>query len=139
MVEAYNGSLQFHVAFPSFGMGNGCDWSGTWDANYHKWDTVWTATSIQQYEDDVLLSTCNVAMTNPLFFIAQIQTGGISGTPANLPTTLTTDYVKVCNAKITRANCATATASDPNVIFYDDFNGVGTAPAAPTGLTAIVK
>jgi hypothetical protein len=49
------------------------------------------------------------------------------------------DYVKVCNGTITAAQCTAATANDANVIFYDDFNATGAAPAPPTGLTADVK
>jgi hypothetical protein len=34
-------------------------------------------------------------MNQPLFLIIQTQTGGVGGTPSNLPTTLNVDYVKV--------------------------------------------
>ena len=51
------------------------------------------------------------------------------------------DYVKVCDSSYTAAQCTAAQTdgSDAHVIFYDDFNGSGTSPAAPIGLIAIVK
>jgi beta-glucanase (GH16 family) len=101
MTECFNTSspwCQFHVANPSFGIGRGCDAVyPIADNNWHVYDTVWTATSIMQYMDGVLLSTCNQRLSNPMFLIIQTQTGGMSGTPNNayLPATLLIDYVKV--------------------------------------------
>ena len=76
-----------------------------------------------------------------MFLIMQTQTGGVAGTPVNsqLPVTLTTKYVKVCNQNLTAAQCTAAAPTAAGDIFYDDFSRVGTAPAAPKGLTAIVK
>jgi len=112
MVECYNGGgwCQFHVANPNFGIGNGCDATYTVDTNQHTFQTVWTASSIKQYMDGKLETTCNQSITNPMFMIFQIQTGGAGGTPANsqLPASMVTNSVK-----ITDASGAT--------IFSDDF------------------
>jgi hypothetical protein len=99
MTECYNsgGWCQFHVANPSFGIGNGCDASYPVDTNYHVFKTVWTATSITQYMDGSLITTCNQALGNPMFLLIQTQTGGSGGTPVNskLPAEFSIDYVKV--------------------------------------------
>jgi hypothetical protein len=102
MVECYNsgGWCQFHVANPNFGIGNGCDASYTVDSNQHSWKTVWTASSVQQYMDGTLETTCNQAITNPMFLIMQIQTGGAGGTPNNsqLPASMVVNSVTITNA-----------------------------------------
>jgi Glycosyl hydrolases family 16 len=74
--------------------------------------------------------------SGPLFMLIQNQTSSTEGPPnnANLPTTLTVDYVKVCNSSLTSAQCTAAANNNPAVVFYDDFKG--TAPAPPTNLTA---
>ena len=99
MTECYNSSgwCQFHVANPSFGIGDGCDASYPVDTNYHVFTTVWTSTSVKQYMDGGLVTTCNQHLANPMFLIIQTQTGGVGGTPANsqLPAQLSVDYVKV--------------------------------------------
>jgi hypothetical protein len=112
MVECYNsrGWCQFHVANPSFGIGGGCDASYPVDTNQHTFKTVWTATSVKQYMDGTLETTCNQAMTNPMFLIAQIQTGGVGRTPSNsnLPASMVINSVTITNA-------------NSNVIFSDTF------------------
>ena len=67
------------------------------DTNWHTFDTVWTSTSIKQYMDGVLVTTCNQTLSNPMFLLIQTQTGGVGGTPNNalLPAQLLVDYVKV--------------------------------------------
>ena len=101
MTECYNSTspwCQFHVANPGFGIGNGCDAVyPVADTNWHVYDTVWTASSVKQYMDGVLVSTCNQSLAKPMFLIIQTQTGGVSGNPnsAYLPATLSIDYVKV--------------------------------------------
>ncbi|MGO9446089.1 MAG: carboxypeptidase regulatory-like domain-containing protein [Thiobacillaceae bacterium] len=98
MVECYgSGWCQFHLANPGFGIGNGCDATYPVDTNFHVFQTVWTPTSIKQYMDGVLETTCNQSPANPMFLIMQIQTGGAGGTPNNtlLPANLQVDYVKV--------------------------------------------
>ncbi len=97
MTECYTstGWCQFHVANPGFDIGGGCDANYSVDTNWHVFTTVWTATSIQQYMDGVLKSTCNQVINQPMFLIIQTQTGGVGGTPANLPATLQVSYVKV--------------------------------------------
>jgi Domain of unknown function (DUF4082)/Glycosyl hydrolases family 16 len=93
---------QFHVANPSFGIGNGCDavYSNAGppvDTNYHIFTTEWTPTSIKQYMDGSLVTTCNQKLSQPMFLIIQTQTGGSGGTPnnSNLPADFSIDYVKV--------------------------------------------
>ena len=98
MVECYGtGWCQFHLANPGFGIGNGCDATYTVDTNFHTFETVWTSTSIKQYMDGVLETTCNQSPQNPMFLIMQIQTGGVGGTPNNalLPASMEVDFVKV--------------------------------------------
>ena len=97
MTECYTstGWCQFHVANPGFDIGGGCDANYSVDTNWHVFTTVWTTTSIQQYMDGVLRSTCNQVINQPMFLIIQTQTGGVGGTPANLPATLQVSYVKV--------------------------------------------
>jgi beta-glucanase (GH16 family) len=97
MVECYTGNCQFHIANPNFGIGNGCDANYTWDSNMHTFKTVWTATNIKQYVDGNLVTTCNQSLSRPMFFIMQIQTGGVAGTPNNgaLPASMAVDYVKI--------------------------------------------
>jgi hypothetical protein len=98
MVECYgSGWCQFHIANPSFGIGNGCDATYAVDTNFHTFQTVWTPTSIKQYMDGVLETTCNQSLSNPMFLIMQIQTGGVGGTPNNilLPANMEVDFVKV--------------------------------------------
>jgi hypothetical protein len=101
LTECYSTSwpwCQFHVANPQFGIGGGCDSVyPKADTNWHVYRTIWTASSIKQYMDGILVSTCNQRLSRPMFLIIQIQTGGISGVPNNafLPATLSIDYVKV--------------------------------------------
>ncbi len=81
--------------FNAYNPGDACQSSYSVDNNYHIFTTVWTASSVTQAVDGVTVSTCNLSMNQPLFLIIQTQTGGVGGTPANLPTTLNVDYVKV--------------------------------------------
>jgi len=128
MVECYgaSGFCQFHVANPNFGIGNGCDATWPVDSNWHTFQTVWTPTKIQQYMDGVLETTCNQAITGPMFFIAQIQTGGAGGTPnnANLPATMQIQSVLVQD-------------QNNQTVFFDDFtqSSETTPPTAPTDLS----
>ena len=100
LVECFGGAsgwCQFHVANPGFGVGNGCDVDYPVDTNWHTFTTVWTASSISQYMDGVLQTTCHQNLNGPMFLIIQTQTGGGGGTPNNslLPARLEVDYVKV--------------------------------------------
>ncbi len=98
MTECYgSGWCQFHVANPGFGIGGGCDAVYPVDTNFHTFTTVWTSAGIKQYMDGVLETTCNQQLSQPMFLIIQIQTGGVGGTPNNsaLPANLVVDYVKV--------------------------------------------
>ena len=81
--------------FNAYNPGDACQSSYSVDNNYHIFTTVWTASSVTQAVDGVTVSTCNLSMNQPLFLIIQTQTGGVGGTPANLPATLNIDYVKV--------------------------------------------
>src|SRR5579871_4337929 len=124
MTECYgSGWCQFHVANPSFGIGNGCDAVYPVDTQPHTFTTVWTASSVKQFMDGVLETTCNQAMTHPMFFIAQIQTGGAGGTPvdANLPASLVLHSVTISDA-------------DGGVLFTDDFSGGPDGGGADGGL-----
>jgi hypothetical protein len=123
MTECYgsNGWCQFHVANPSFGIGNGCDAVYAVDTQPHTFKTVWTATSIKQYMDGVLETTCNQSLTHPMFFIAQIQTGGSGGTPVDnqLPASLVLNSVTIADVT-------------GHVLFADGFDG-GSAPPTDAG------
>jgi hypothetical protein len=114
MTECYGsgGWCQFHVANPGFGIGGGCDGTYNVDTNQHEFTTVWTATSVKQYMDGALVTTCNQSMTNPMFFIAQIQTGGSGGRPNDnkLPASLV-------------FNSVTIKDGNSHVLFFDDFSG----------------
>jgi len=147
MVECYNsgGWCQFHIANPGFGIGGNCDVNYPVDTNYHVWTLHWTASAITIDMDGTPEngSGCNQKLNGPMFFINQIQTGGVGGAPrnANLPASSSIDYIKVCNSSYTPSQCSSVPTdgSDPNVIFFDDFNAAGTRPSPPTGLKAIVK
>jgi hypothetical protein len=122
MTECYgSGWCQFHVANPGFGIGNGCDAVYAVDTNPHTFKTVWSATSIKQYMDGVLETTCNQGLTNPMFFIAQIQTGGAGGTPvdSHLPASMV-------------LNSVTITDANARVLFQDNFDG-GAGPPPDAG------
>ena len=45
--------------------------------------------------------------------------------------------MKVCNTNYTRSQCEAAASNDPNVIFYDDFNGAAGAPAPGSSLVTL--
>jgi hypothetical protein len=98
MTECYgSGWCQFHVADPSFGIGNGCDGDYVVDTDWHIFTTVWNSSGITQYMDGLAQTTCNQQLNNPMFLLIQTQTGGAGGTPNNefLPASLEVDYVKV--------------------------------------------
>jgi len=67
------------------------------DTNWHLFTTVWTSSSVKQYMDGNLVTTCHKVITNPMFLIIQTQTGGVAGTPNNsdLPAQLQIGYVQV--------------------------------------------
>ena len=112
--ECYGGEgtwCQFHVANPSFGIGNGCDAVYSVSTGQHTFQTVWTADSIQQYLDGTLVTTCNQSLNAPMFFIAQIQSATSAGMipdNANLPAVMI-------------LNSVTVTDSNGNTLFSDDF------------------
>jgi hypothetical protein len=119
MTECYLGSCGFHVWNPD--LISGCDASyPSWDTNQHTFKTVWTASSVQQYMDGALITTCNQSLTDPMFFIAQIQTGGPGGTLDNskLPASMTLSSVTITDAS-------------SNVLFSDNFQG--TSPPGGDG------
>ena len=98
MTECYgSGWCQFHVADPSFGIGNGCDGDYVVDTDWHIFTTVWNSSGVTQYMDGLAQTTCNQHLNNPMFLLIQTQTGGAGGTPNNefLPASLEVDYVKV--------------------------------------------
>ncbi|HZR66594.1 MAG TPA: hypothetical protein VFA85_15735 [Terriglobales bacterium] len=126
-LECYNGNAgwcQFHVANPGFGIGGGCDASiPIKDSAFHTVMLIWTPTSIKQYTDGVLQTTCNQSLSSPMFLIVQTQTGGVAGTPNNslLPAKASIQYVKVCSS--TDGSCATVHDNDSSVEFVDRFGG----------------
>ncbi len=81
--------------YNAFNPGTTCQKSYSVDNNFHIFTTVWTPSTVTQSVDGVVVSSCNMVMSNPMFLIIQTQTGGVGGTPANLPATLNVDYVKV--------------------------------------------
>ena len=119
--------------------------SATVDTNYHVWTLNWTASAITIGMDGMPKngSGCTQKLNGPMFFINQIQTGGAGGTPndSKLAASSSIDYIKVCNSRYTPAQCSSAATdgSDPNVIFFDDFNAADTRPSPPTRLKAFVK
>jgi hypothetical protein len=129
MDEFYNapsGWPQFHIANPGWSAGGGYP-SAPLDTNWHVFATVWDSSGVQQYLDGIVQFNTNSTVNDTMFYIFQTQTGGNGGTPNNtlLPANLYLDYIKVCNANYTLAQCTAAATdgSDPNVIFYDDFGG----------------
>ena len=118
MVECYGSSgwCQFHVANPSFGIGGGCDATWTVDTNWHVFKTVWTSSSISQYMDGNLITTCNQSMSSHMFLMVQTQTGGVGGTPNNsyLPTNLNVDYIRVNTGQSGPINGSISCASPVN-------------------------
>jgi hypothetical protein len=112
--ECYGGEntwCQFHVANPSFGIGNGCDAIYSVSTGQHTFQTIWTPDSIRQYMDGTLETTCNQSINGPMFFIAQIQSASSSGMVpdnANLPAVMT-------------LNSVTVTDANGNTLFSDDF------------------
>jgi hypothetical protein len=112
--ECYNGEsnwCQFHVANPNFGIGNGCDAVYSVSTGQHTFQTVWTSSSIQQYMDNTLETTCSQSINAPMFFLAQIQSAAESGqipNNAKLPAVMT-------------LNSVTVTDVNGNTIFSDTF------------------
>jgi len=92
-----SGWCQFHVADPGFGIGGGCDATYPVDTTWHTFRTEWTYSGISQFIDGNRVTTCARNLSNPMFLIMQIQTGGVGGSPNNsmLPADLSVDYVKV--------------------------------------------
>ena len=115
---------RFNIANPNWSVVDSYP-SAPVDGNYHVYGTVWAPTGMQQYLDDQLQASTSETVNTNMFLIAQIQTGGTSGTPNNslLPATLNVDYVKICNSNYDLSQCEAAASTDPNVIFYDDFGG----------------
>lgn len=120
------------------------------DTNWHTWVLNWTSSGVVLTIDPIAgnagAAACSVTARPPdtyMFPIFQTQTASTAyeGPPvdANLPVQFQMDYIKICSTNLTAAQCSAAASNDPNVIFYDDFNGIGTVPAPPTGLKAIVN
>jgi len=118
------------------------------DGNFHTYLMSWTngsiTTSVDGTDSGCSMTGSSVPNTAQ-FLIFQTQTTasgyGCCLNDGNLGSgaDVVLDYVKVCNSTITAAQCTAAATNDVNVIFYDDFNATGIAPAPPTGLTADVK
>ena len=127
MIECYNsgGGCQFHVANPNFGIGNGCDIAYTWDANPHTWVLKWTSSQITLTMDGSLMTTCNQSITQPMFLINLIQTGGVGGTPTGLPASSDTTSVTVqdLNGNVIFSDPFDNQAPPPNLYFTDIITG----------------
>jgi hypothetical protein len=78
-----------------------CDYHPETDANWHVFSMTWTPTSITTSIDGTstgcsFTSAAGYAIpSTPMFLIIQTQTGGIGGTPANLPATFQVSSVLV--------------------------------------------
>lgn len=88
-----------------------CDVSGVSDpsTNWHTYIMTWTSSSIT-FTIDGSPSNCSYSSnipSHPMFLVMQTATGGVSGTPSGLPTTMQVDYVKVTQNSVTT--------------FFDDF------------------
>jgi Domain of unknown function (DUF4082)/Bacterial Ig domain/Glycosyl hydrolases family 16 len=101
MVECYNNQwCQLALDQPT-GAFPVCVFSPATDANWHTYSMVWNPTSITTYVDGVSTGCSFTAAagwkipSTPMFLIMQTQTGGVSGTPANLPTSLQISNVTV--------------------------------------------
>jgi Glycosyl hydrolases family 16 len=101
MVECYNNDwCQLALAQPN-GSFPVCEFSPQTDTNWHTFTTVWTATAITSFVDGKSTGCSFTAAggykipSTPMFLIIQTQTGGVSGTPANLPATLQVKSVTV--------------------------------------------
>jgi beta-glucanase (GH16 family) len=126
MIECYNGLswCSFNVYMGSNGNWHTCHMTPDMDTKWHTYKFNWTPTQISMAIDGAD-SGCTVTSgdypipNTPMFMIAQIQTGGVAGTPVNsqLPATLSTDFVRLQD-------------STGEVIFFDDFQ----TPVPPTAL-----
>lgn len=100
------------------------------DGNFHVYTMSWLPSTLSFFVDGSPGPVYNGSQwipNLPLFLIMQIQTANAPGPPnnANLPASMSVDYVKVCNTNYTAAQCTAAASNDANVIFYDDFTSSG--------------
>jgi beta-glucanase (GH16 family) len=100
MVECFSShwcqlALNQHNGFPT------CDHSPPTDTSWHTFTMVWTPTSITELVDGTSTGCSFTAAggydipSTPMFLIMQTQTGGVGGTPANLPTSFQISSVTV--------------------------------------------
>jgi hypothetical protein len=132
----------------------GCDIGGSSSSTFVPagavWAMNWTASNVSLFRNgtQVCNFTTNIPSQN-MFMLIQNQTGGVAGTPVNgnLPVTLTTNYVKVCNTSYTVAQCTSAvptapcvgTCSDANVMLFDDFSNVAASFPPPAFINGNVR
>jgi beta-glucanase (GH16 family) len=100
MTECFGGQwCQLALAQPT--VFDSCDYVPQTDDNWHTFQLVWTPTSISTSVDgkstgcSFTSSEGYIIPSQPMFLIMQTQTGGIGGTPQNLPTTLQISSVTV--------------------------------------------
>jgi len=123
--ECYLGTCGFHIYHNN--SGQMCPLN-EYPGVAHTWWMNWTSGNITLYEDGNAVSGCSFTSNIPaqaMFLIIQTQTApSVEGPPnnSNLPTTMTTDYVKVCDTNLTASQCNSAAYNNSDVIFYDDFN-----------------
>lgn len=134
LIECYAGSCNMNLYHN--GTSQSCFIpSPNWDTASHTWMMIWTSSSITLKRDGTQI--CNFSANIPqqnMFLIMQIQTGGVGGTPTNaqLPASLTTNYVKVCST--TDGTCSSVANNDASVTFYDNFSGQAGGTPASIGL-----
>lgn len=124
MIECYNGLswCSFNVYMGSNGSWHTCHMLPDMDTNWHTYQFQWSSSqismSIDGQDSGCTVTSATYPIPNtPMFMIAQIQTGGVAGTPVNshLPATLQTDWVRVQDTK-------------GNTTFFDDFQTPIPAP-----------
>lgn len=78
-----------------------CTYHTPVDSNWHTYSMVWSKTGVAAYVDgestgcDFTSAAGYKIPSQPMFLIIQTQTGGVGGTPANLPTTFQVSNVTV--------------------------------------------
>ena len=108
---------QFNAYSP--GEISACQFDYAVDTLVHTFMTIWNASSLSQYVDGAYVGGCNQAVNDNMFLLIQTQTGSWTQNNSSLPTTFTTNYVRICNT--TDGSCPSVPNTDPSVIFYDNF------------------
>ncbi len=98
--ECYSGNW-CQLALAQNGSFPHCDYSSRTDTNWHTYTVTWRPGYVGM-DVDGQSTGCSYSAADgytipstPMFLIIQIQTGGVGGTPANLPATLQVSHVTV--------------------------------------------